>query len=147
MDNMPNKYYWTREEEVKLLELWKKGITDLNVLAKELGRKPLAVERKLQRMAVVVSKQKFQKTTTTEIKSKDLLTHEEALKLLAGAIKSLQQPGQDKLELQRLRILVDAIQTYDSVLEKFERWVEIEARLLEMDEKIAELKKAKGNKP
>jgi len=143
---MPNKYYWTREEEAKLLELWKKGITDLNVLAKELGRKPLAVERKLQRMAVVVSKQKFQKTTTTEIKGKDLLTHEEALKLLAGAIESLQQPGQDKLELQRLRILVDAIQTYDSVLEKFERWVEIEARLLEMDEKIAELKKAKGNK-
>ena len=146
MDNMPNKYYWTREEEAKLLELWKKGITDLNVLAKELGRKPLAVERKLQRMAVVVSKQKFQKTTTTEIKSKDLLTHEEALKLLAGAIESLQQPGQDKLELQRLRILVDAVQTYDSVLEKFERWVEIESRLLAMDEKIAELKKAKGNK-
>jgi len=143
---MPNKYYWTREEEVKLLELWKKGITDLNVLAKELGRKPLAVERKLQRMAVVVSKQKFQRTTTTEIKSKDLLTHEEALKLLAGAIKSLQQPGQDKLELQRLRILVDAIQTYDSVLEKFERWVEIESRLLEMDEKINELEKAKDNK-
>jgi len=146
LDNMPNKYYWTREEEVKLLELWKKGITDLNVLAKELGRKPLAVERKLQRMAVVVSKQKFQRTTTTEIKSKDLLTHEEALKLLAGAIKSLQQPGQDKLELQRLRILVDAIQTYDSVLEKFERWVEIESRLLEMDEKINELEKAKDNK-
>ena len=146
MDNMPNKYYWTREEEAKLLELWKNGITDLNVLAKELGRKPLAVERKLQRMAVVVSKQKFQKTTTTEIKSKDLLTHEEALKLLAGAIESLQQPGQDKLELQRLRILVDAVQTYDSVLEKFERWVEIESRLLAMDEKIAELKKAKGNK-
>jgi len=146
LDNMPNKYYWTREEEAKLLELWKKGITDLNVLAKELGRKPLAVERKLQRMAVVVSKQKFQKTTTTEIKSKDLLTHEEALKLLAGAIESLQQPGQDKLELQRLRILVDAVQTYDSVLEKFERWVEIESRLLAMDEKIAELKKAKGNK-
>jgi len=146
LDNMPNKYYWTREEEAKLLELWKNGITDLNVLAKELGRKPLAVERKLQRMAVVVSKQKFQKTTTTEIKSKDLLTHEEALKLLAGAIESLQQPGQDKLELQRLRILVDAVQTYDSVLEKFERWVEIESRLLAMDEKIAELKKAKGNK-
>jgi hypothetical protein len=97
-------------------------------------------------MAVVVSKQKFQRTTTTEIKSKDLLTHEEALKLLAGAIKSLQQPGQDKLELQRLRILVDAIQTYDSVLEKFERWVEIESRLLEMDEKINELEKAKDNK-
>jgi len=27
-DNMPNKYYWTREEKAKLVELWKKGETD-----------------------------------------------------------------------------------------------------------------------
>jgi len=37
---------------------------------------------------------------------------------------------------------VDAIHTYDSVLEKYERWAEIEQRLLEMDKKIAELKKS-----
>jgi len=44
--------------------------------------------------------------------------------------------------------LVDALQVYDSVLEKFEKWVEIESRLLEMDKRINELqmaKKAKGN--
>jgi len=39
----------------------KSDITDLNVLAKELGRKPLAIERKLQRMGVVVGERKFQK--------------------------------------------------------------------------------------
>ena len=90
-------------------------------------------------------KQKFQRTTTTEVTDKDLLTHEQALKVLAGALQLLRQPGQDKLELQRLRVLVDALQTYDSVLENFERWIEIEARVLEMDKKIAELKKTKGN--
>jgi hypothetical protein len=37
--------------------------------------------------------------------------------------------------------LVDAVQTYDSVLEKFERWMEIDARLLEVDKKIADSKK------
>jgi hypothetical protein len=64
------------------------------------------------------------------------------LKVLAGVLAKLREPGQDKVELQRLRILVVALQTYDSVLEKFERWSEIEKRILEMDEKIAELQKA-----
>jgi len=136
------KYYWTRKEETKLLDLWKKGITNFDVLAKELDRKPSAVEKKLKRMGVVVGKKRRQKTTTTVIKSKDLLTHEQALKILAGALEALRKPGQDKLELQRLRILVDAVHTYDSVLEKFERWIEIESRLLEMDKKIKELQKA-----
>ena len=140
---MPKKYYWTRKEEAKLLELWKKGITDFYVLAKELDRKPSAIEKKLKRMGVVVGKNRRQKTTTTAIESKGLLTHEQALKVLAGALGALRKSGQDKLELQRLRILVDAVHTYDSVLEKFERWTEIESRLLEMDKKIAELQKAK----
>jgi len=138
------KYYWTRAEEAKLLELWTKGITDFDVLAKELNRKPLGVKRKLERMGVVVGKSTGQRTTTTAIVDKGLLTHEQALKILAGAIEALRKPGQDKLELQRLRILVDTIHTYDGVLEKFERWVEIESRFLEMDKKIAELEKAKG---
>ena len=33
-----------------------------------------------------------------------------------------------------LKVLIDASKTYDSVLEKFEKWVDIENRLLEMDE-------------
>jgi hypothetical protein len=74
--------------------------------------------------------------------SNGLLTHEEALKLLAGALQTLRKSGLEKLELQRLRILVDAAQTYDSVLEKFERWVEIENRLVEMEKKIQELQTA-----
>ncbi len=133
-------YYWSREEEAKLLELWKKGVTDFNVLGKELGRKPRAVEMKLIRMGVVVVYKKLH-TTTTVAPSIELLIHEEALKILAGALELLRTPGQDKLELQRLRILVNTIQTYDSVLEKFERWVEIESRILEMDRKIQELQK------
>ena len=135
------KYFWTREEEARLLELWKKGIRDFEVLSKETSRTPRAIEMKLKRLGVVVMNGK-QRTTTTAIKSRDLFTHEETLKILAGALEALREPGQDKLELQRLRILADIAQRYDSVLEKFERWVEIENRLLEMDKKIAELQKA-----
>lgn len=132
------KYYWTRKEEAKLRELWEKGITNFDVLAKELGRTQGAVQKKVERLSLSPHLQ----TTTSVSLSKDLLTHEEALKILVGALKALRNPGQDKLELQRLRILVDAVQTYDSVLEKFERWVQIEERLLEMDKKIGELQKA-----
>ena len=102
--NVAKKYYWTREEEAKLLELWKKGIRDPHVLAKELDRKPIAVEMKLRRLGVVVMKQKIPRTTTTAIESRDLFTHEETLKILAGALETLREPGQDKLELQRLML-------------------------------------------
>ena len=143
--NMPKRYYWTRAEEARLLDLWRKGIHDFQVLSEEFGRKPRSIEVKLKRLGVVVLKQKISRTTTTAIASKDILTHEEAVKILGGAIEALRESGQDRLELQRLRILVDAVQTYDSVLEKSERWVEIEARLLEMDKKIVELQKAKDH--
>ena len=97
--------------------------------------------------AVVVDQQKIRRTTTTVALSEELLSHEEALKLLAGTLEALRQPGQDKLELQRLRILVDALQVYDSVLEKFERWSEIESRILEMDKKIVDLQRGQKIQP
>jgi hypothetical protein len=104
----PKKYYWTREEEAKLLGLWKKGITNLKVLAEQMNRPSEVIRQKLKRMAVVVKQQKIQRSTTTEGVPKDL----------AGAVHDLKQRGLDKLELQRLRILVDALQVYDSVLDR-----------------------------
>jgi len=136
------KYFWTRKEEARLMELWRKGIRDFKVLGKELGRTPRAIKLKLTRLGVVVMKQKMPRTTTTAIEDRGLLTHEETLKLLAGVLTALREPGQDRLELQRLRILVNALQTYDSTLEKFERWVEIENRLLAMDKQIRALQQA-----
>ena len=131
-------------DEAKLLRLWKKGVTDFEVLSEELGRQPRAIAMKLKRLGVVVMKQQIRHTTTTAITDEDLLTHKQALRILAGAIDALRKPGQDKLELQRLRILIAGLQTYDGVLEKFERWVEIEAGLLEVDKEIAESKKPRA---
>jgi hypothetical protein len=137
------RYYWAREDEARLLELWKQGITNVDVLAKELNRKPGAIRKKLERLGVVGLSPRINRTTTTEVAlSKGLMTHEEALKLLLGAVDALTKPGQDRLELQRLRILVAALQTYDSLLEKFERWVEFENRLVAVEKKIQELHKS-----
>jgi len=111
---MPKKYYWIRAEEAKLIKLWKKGIANFEVLAKELHRTLGAVAKKVERLSLSPQRQ----TTTSVHLSEDLLTHEQALKILCSALHTLRQSDLDKLELQRLRILVDAIHTYDSVLEK-----------------------------
>jgi len=53
------KYFWTRAEEARLVELWRSGIRDFKVLGKELGRTSRAIEMKLKQRGVVVMKQKF----------------------------------------------------------------------------------------
>jgi len=111
---MPEKYYWTRAEEAKLTKLWKKCIANSEVLANELDRTSGAVAKKVERLSSSPQRQ----TTTSVHLSEDLLTHEQASKILCSALHALRQSDLDKLELQRLRILVDAIHSYDSVLEK-----------------------------
>ncbi len=80
---MPKKYYWTRAEEAELIKLWKKGVTNFDVLAKELGRTPGAVAKKAERLSSGTQRQ----TTTTSVPlDKNLLTHEQALKILCNAL-------------------------------------------------------------
>ena len=144
---MPGKL-WKPQEEQLLRKLWESGVHDTALLATKIKRSEGSIREKLKRMSlrVVVDKKKTRTTTRVHL-GKKLLTHEEALKILAGALKVLRRPGHDKLELQRLRILVNALQTYDSVLEKFEGWVEFEDRLLEMEKKVEELQKAQKVSP
>ena len=85
------------------------------------------------------------KLTTTSVLPKGLLTHEEALKTLSGALQKLTEQGLDRTELERLATLIDAAKTYDGVLEKFEKWADIEQRLVEVEKWIEEeRKKAKA---
>ena len=141
---MPKGKPWTKQEIEKLRSLvedkqpWK-------VIAAELHRSEGAIRQKCRRLGlevVVDKKPQKPRTTTSTLLPSDIVTHEQVLQVLAGAMKKAAEPGLDKFEIMRLKVLVDAAKTYDSVLEKFERWVEIENRLSEMAEKIAELAKA-----
>jgi len=88
---MPKKkYYWTRAEEAELIELWKKGITNFDVLAKELNRTPGAIAKKAERLQLSSGTQR--QTTTTTVPLKGLLTHEQTLKTLVGALELLRKP-------------------------------------------------------
>ena len=80
------KYFWTLEEETRLVELWRRGIRDFRVLGNELGRTPRAIEMKLTRLGVVEVERKIS-STTTAVKSRALLTHEETLQLLAVLLR------------------------------------------------------------
>jgi len=141
---MPGKL-WTAEEEQLLRNLWERGIHDAKLLAEKLPKRSKgAVYEKLRRMGlhVVVNAKKNQVTTTPIPLGKGLWTHEKILEVLVGALEKVGESGLDKLEIMRLRALIAAAKTYDSILEKFERWVEIENQLLELTERIAEIEKA-----
>jgi len=139
---MPGKL-WKAEEEQLLRSLVKSGVKDVKLLAKRIKRSEGAIHEKLRRMGLrVVVRTPRKKVTTTSVSiSKNLLTHEKVLQVLVGAIKKAREQGLGKIEIMQLKILIDAAKTYDSVLEKFEKWTEIETRLLEMDKKIQELYK------
>ena len=141
---MPGKL-WKPEEEQLLRQLWESGVHNFKLLAEKVNRSEGAIREKINRMGLRVVISAVHKTTTPVSFKEPLLTHEEVLQVLAGAIKKGGQPKLDKVEIMRLKVLIDAAKTYDSDLEKFERWIEIESRLLEMDKKIAELKKTKVN--
>lgn len=113
---------WNIEEETRLHELVESGAS-INNPVDTFTMQHNAIYMKLARMdlkLVVVGKTPQEKrlpTTTTEIRLKKIVTHEEAICILAGAIDALKRPDFDNLELQRLRILVDAEEGYASVPE------------------------------
>ncbi len=136
---------WSHEEESRLREMVGKGM-DLESLAHSFGRDRDAVRMKLSRMSlkVVLPLPENSRTTTTSLQvlPKEIVSHEQALSLLTAVLEALKQPGLDKVELQRFRILVDTVQAYDSVLDKFEKWDNIEKRFASMQKNIQELQKA-----
>jgi len=136
---------WTEQEIARLRELWNQT-HDLNSIAKAMNKSVEAVRMKLMRLGLRDDEQLQEQRSTTRgsVLPVDIMTHEEVLKILAGAIARLQQPDLEKREVMQLRVLADAAKTYDSLLEKFERWVEIEAKILEMEKRLNDLQKAKA---
>ena len=118
----------------------------MNSIAKAMNRSVEAVRMKLKRLGLrdVDQLQEQRSTTRESVLPVDIMTHEEVLKILAGVIARLQQPDLEKKEVMQLRVLADATKTYDSLLEKFERWVEVEAKILEMEKRLNDLQKAKA---
>jgi len=132
---MPGKY-WSPDEEAKLRELYQGGAS-LEAMADALERPVDAVKQKLRRLSLLVVRPRQVLTTTRAVFPRDVLTHEQVLRILAGALEAGRREGLGKVEVERLSMLASLARTYDSILEKFERWAEFERELLEIKRRLA----------
>ena len=144
MEDSPKSYYWTREEERKLVEYWRQGVRNPEVLADRLGRKLEGVKKKLSRLGLVVEPEKRGGPTTTELEMPgELPSVEEALKLLVAAMEALQKPGLSRAEVSRLRSIIQAVRTYKELLADYMDYRGIEAELIELEAKFGKLENLK----
>ena len=140
---MPKGKPWSREEEKHLLQLRNEGCR-VSEIALAMGKSEQAVMKKLQRLGLKVVQQRESNGTTSTselVLPEELYTVEEALGLLAGAMKVLQTPGLSKTEVMRLRSLIQAASVYQVKFAEYLDYRGIEKKLIELERKYAELVK------
>jgi len=116
-------------------------------LAKRFDRSPEAIVKKLGRLGLNVVGAKFQISTTTIEAGKILPSLKEVLLILAAALKKATEPGLGKIELQRLETIATLYKAYESGLEKYVNYSELERRYQEMKENYERLVKEKTPNP
>jgi len=140
---------WSVEEEKQLRELVESG-ESLNIIAPKMKKSKQAIRRKIERLGLEVVGQKpvdSRTTTSNVVLPKELISAEDALKMLVGALKMACTPGLSKVEVQRLQIVANLARTYSEKLQEYLDLRGLEQRLFELEGKYAELaKKAKGNR-
>ncbi len=90
-------------------------------------------------MGLVVVGARRAKTTTTIKLPKELPTIEEALKILAGALRAAAEPELDRVEVQRLQVVATLARTYKDLLADYIDYRLIETKLVELEAKYAEI--------
>jgi len=145
---------WTVEQEKQLRELVDSR-DSLEVIASKIGKSRAAIKMKMRRLGleVVVQKPTDSRTTTSNVVlPKELVSAEDALKMLVGALKMACTPGLSKVEVQRLQVVANLARIYSEKLQEYLDLRGLEKRLFELEGKYAELakktlaKKAKGNR-
>ncbi len=128
---------WTVEEEKQLRELVSAKVS-IGVIAAKLNRQPDAVMIKCKRLKLEVVVGRGYTTTTSIDLPKELPSIEEALGMLAGALKAACQPGLDKVEVKRLQVVATLARTYEILAEKYIDFRGLEAELLDLRKKYDE---------
>ena len=144
---------WPPEDE-KLLRNYFDFTKDLRVIAFNFDGKYSedAIRLKLIRLGLikeeVVGQLKNGCTTTSKLDlPEELPSVEEALKTLAAALKALDTPGLGKSEALRLRSIISGAKVYKELLADYVNYRGLEAELLELRQKYAELAKKSQDTP
>ena len=135
---------WTRKQEQELIRLVTQDAPpSIEALAAKFKRSPAAIRKKVKRLGINVIASKLKITAQLDI-PEELPSLEAVLKIVAAAIDKASQPGLGKIELQRLDTIATLFKTYAQGLEQYVGYRKIEAKLLELDKKYAELTGKKG---
>jgi len=145
---MPRGRRWTPEEEELIAKLHAEGAS-VEEIAKKLppGRTVRAVDKQIGRLGLRGDSQTMKKSYCQTIEGDEIMSREDALKVLAAVIKKLQSGGEiDDVELMRLRTVNAVIRNYFTVFDSFEKYAELEARMNRLAEIIGvDLKKEPEN--
>jgi hypothetical protein len=132
---------WTAEQEAELQKLIESD-TGIAEIAVKIGKTPGAVIVKCQRLGLPLKASGYVKSSVAL--PRELPSVEEALRMLAGALKAAVKPGLDRVEVQRLQAIATISKTYKELLTDYINYREIEAKLKEMEELNAQLLKEKS---
>jgi len=145
--------HWTVEQKQTLIEMLDGG-KPIEEIAEKLHRTVDAIILKAKRLGIEIPEKcraknrkikvtKIGATTTTPLPAitpaEELITMEEMLKVLLGALELLQQPGISSLELKRCRAVVSMARSYLSMLKTYERMADLEQWLVNTQAKILSL--------
>jgi hypothetical protein len=136
---------WSKEEVDKLRDLLKSG-KRLKTIAEILGKTEDAVYLKCRRLGLLVEEEVkgYTSSTTELILPKKLPSVQEALAILAAALKKSAESGLDKVEVQRLQVVATLAKTYKDILADYINYRQIERELLELKEKYERLSSKKA---
>jgi hypothetical protein len=132
---------WTTQQETELKTLVEAN-KNLEEIAAVLQKTPGAIIIKCQRLGIKPRTEGYVDTSIPL--PKELPSVEEALKMLAGALKTAVKPGLNKIEVQRLQAIATIAKTYKELLADYINYREIEAKLKEMEELNAKLLKERA---
>lgn len=135
--------YWSMSEVQALKEMAEQG-RSVGDISSALKRSPEAIRLKARRLGLAVAEGgSVTLTTTTTLPAikpaQDLISLEEAMKTMLGALEQLKSRGMlSKLEIQRYRMIVTMSKTYMHMLDRYQRWTELEQRLVDMEARTLE---------
>lgn len=132
---------WTIQEETELKTLIETDATIEDIAAK-LGKTPQAIIVKCRRLGLKPNPKNYLNTIVPL--PRELPSIEEALKMIAGALKASTKPGLNKMDVQRLKTVASIAKTYKDILSDYINYRNIEAKLKEMEEQNAQILKERS---
>ncbi len=122
---------WTNEQVTELKDLVEAN-ESLDDIAAKLGKSTGAIYIKCQRLSLALKSR--DRLDPSVPMPRELVSIEQDLKILAGALKTAAKPGLSKSEIQRLQALANIARTYKEILEDWIDYRKIELKLREIEE-------------